>query len=238
MKVLYFDCIGGISGDMILAAFLDAGLSFNTLKKELKKLPLTGYNIKKLNTKVGEISATRFIAEIKTAKKRSVSQILNLIRKSKLNKKIKTDALKMYENIIAAERVVHREKGGPELHELSDEDSIIDIVGISIAKNLMGIEKAYVSEVPVGKGIIESKGGLLPLPAPATLTLLKGFKLRFLDIDFEFTTPTGACAIKTFCKPLDKFSLIYPEKIGYGAGTYRIPGYLNLLRIIIGNTQE
>lgn len=224
MKILYFDCIGGISGDMILAALLDAGLDFDMLKIELKKLNIAGYSLKKFKVKQGHSRATKFEVIVKNRRGRSLNQIFSLIQKSRLDKKIKEDAVRVYKNIAAAENSIHGKNY--HLHQLSETDSIIDIIGFAIAKTKLGIEKIYVSDIPLGKA------------APATIRLLNGFRVKFSNLEFESTTPTAAAIIKTFCQPGQPLSPITLEKAGYGAGTYRIPDYQNLLRIAIGEISE
>ena len=238
MRIAYFDCFSGISGDMTIAAFLDAGLSMKTLSKELSKLKLKGYSLKKTDASRGSLSGTRFncIAEVKRHGHRPLKEIFSIIEKSPLKQKVKSIARNIFTTIGGAEAQVHRhgQRTGIYLHELGDIDSVIDIVGTAVALDELGIEDVYSSKVTLGRGFVDTRHGALPLPAPATVEILKGVPLEISDCEAELVTPTGAGILKTLSKGFGRMPQMEIGAIGYGAGSRDIPGRPNMLRVLIG----
>lgn len=237
MRILYFDCFSGISGDMAVGAFLDAGLPLEDLKKELRKLPLDGYDIRTEHTEKHGIGGTKFIVDIEPSHQhRDLAAIASIINESSLDHRIKKSSLGMFTLLAEAEGAVH---GVPpekvHFHEVGAVDSIVDIVGCAAAMHLMGIAEAYSSPVPLGSGFVKSRHGELPVPAPATLALLKDKPVYQNEIKRELTTPTGAAILAYFAKRFGSVPPMRPSLTGYGAGTADLP-IPNLLRIIIGET--
>jgi len=244
-KLLYLDCFSGISGDMMLGALLDAGLDISCLSKELDKLDLSNYRIKRSNVIAGAISAVKFDVEI-TGKQveRNYADIKALIMKSSLIEEVKKTSLDIFESIAAAEAKIHgRDISDVHFHEVGAVDSIIDIVGTAIGLHKLKIEKILSSHVPLGSGSIDTAHGKLPIPAPATLEILKGVPVYSGDFDFEVTTPTGAGIVRTLARGFERPGDMEIESIGYGAGSKGISGHKqshsstfpNVLRILIGN---
>jgi len=241
MKIAYFDCFSGISGDMAIAAFLDAGLSLDALSKELKKLKVSGYALKKTKVKRGELAGTKFdcIAAGTPHAHRSLKEILAIIDKSRLSGTVKALAKDIFERIGAAEARVHGIAKGKDvhLHELGDIDSIIDIVGIAIAIDALGIDEIYASNINMGRTFVNSKHGILPIPGPATLELLRGVPVTIVKTEAELVTPTGAGILRSTVKSFGEMPLMKISKIGYGAGSRDIEGAPNMLRVIIGESE-
>ncbi|OGD16660.1 TIGR00299 family protein [Candidatus Atribacteria bacterium RBG_19FT_COMBO_35_14] len=235
MKIAYFDCFSGISGDMIVGALLDAGLKIETLEKELKKLGLTGYQLEVNKVVKKGISATKFKVKIKEeGVERRFKDILTILEKSKLDEEIKKETQKIFFNIAQAESKIHQEDiDRIHFHEIGGLDSIIDITSAVIGIKTLGIEEIYSSALPLGKGFVECSHGIIPVPAPATLELLKNIPTYSGGIESEMITPTGAAIISTLAKSFGERPLMKIEWIGYGAGEkeFRIP---NLLRVSIG----
>lgn len=238
MKIAYLDCFSGISGDMAIAAFLDAGLELPVLSRELKKLNIKGYELKKVKVKRGEIAGTRFVcvATKDYAGHRSLKSIIAIIDKSSLNTRVKAIAKDIFHNIGTAEALVHGLGKGAAvwLHELGNIDSIIDIVGIAIAIDALDIDEVYASVVNMGRTFVRSSHGNLPIPGPAALELLKGAYVKMLDVDAELVTPTGAGMLKTLSKGFGAMPPMKVSRVGYGAGTKEIKEIPNMLRVIIG----
>lgn len=237
-KIAYFDCYSGISGDMTIGAFLDAGLDFDALSVELSKLKLKGYELMKSRIKRGELAGTKFdcIVDRKTHQHRFLNEILDLIEKSSLNNKVKTMAIDIFSNIGDAEAKVHGigAKADIRFHELGDIDSIVDIVGTAIAIDRLGIEAVYSSKVPTGRTLVKTAHGTWPIPAPAMLELLKGIPLKISELEGELVTPTGAGILKTLAKSFGDAPEMKISEIGYGAGTKDYKVIPNMLRIMIG----
>lgn len=235
MKVAYFDCFSGISGDMTVGALLDAGLELETLEEELKKLDLSGYQLEVKKVVKRGISATQFKVKIKEeGVERKFKDILTILEKSKLDEEIKKETKKIFFNIAQAESKIHQiDIDKIHFHEIGGLDSIIDITSAVIGIKTLGIEEIHSSALPVGKGFVKCAHGVIPVPAPATLELLKNIPTYSGGIESEMITPTGAAIISTLAKSFEKRPLMKIEKIGYGAGEkeFTIP---NLLRVSIG----
>lgn len=235
MNIAYFDCPTGVSGNMILAALLDAGLSFSYLKNELKKLKLKGYSLKLSGISKSGFRAKHFDVRMADKKsKRSISEIYGIIDKSGLNKRVKQLSRKIFEKLFAAESRVH---GGSiyHLHETGAIDAMIDIVGAVIGLDKLGIQEVYCSPLPFGYGQIESFHGMLPNPSPAAAELLKGVPVYKKNIKGELVTPTGAAIITTVAKSFADMPKFELKKTGLGAGTFDFKEP-NILRLFIGES--
>jgi len=235
MKIAYFDCFSGISGDMTVSALLDAGLKIETLEKELKKLSLSGYRLEVNKVIKKGISATQFKVEIKEeGVERRFKDILDIFEKSKLDEEIKEEAKKIFLNIAQAESKIHQKDIDKiHFHEVGGLDCIIDITSTVIGIKKLGIKEVYSSALPLGKGFVECAHGVIPVPAPATLELLKDIPTYSGEIESEMVTPTGAAIVSTLAKGFGGRPLMRIEKTGYGAGEREFP-IPNLLRVSIG----
>lgn len=229
----YVDIISGISGDMFLASLIDAGLSVNKLKKELKKLEIE-FDIE-VEKKKDVIEGTNVYIFSEDRKHRKLADILNLIEESKIDSDIKEKAKEIFLKLGEAEAKIHG-VGIDEIHfhEVGAVDTIVDIVGSLIGIKEMRIEKLYSSPVLLGRGKVKCEHGVLPVPAPAVIELLKNKPVVFSSTPTEITTPTGAVLVS-----MAEFS--YPEmrikKTGYGMGKKKL-NFPNVLRLIIGEEIE
>lgn len=242
MKIAYFDCFSGISGDMTIGAFLDAGLKFERLSKELAKLKLKGYALTRARVTRGEIAGTKFDCVTGSAPHghRSLKEITSLIERSSLKARVKDTAIKIFNAIAAAEMKVHGKDRAKDMifHELGDIDSIVDIVGTSIAIDELGIDAVYSSNVSMGRTIVASRHGNIPVPSPASLELLKGVPVSISEIGSELVTPTGAGILKALTKSFGQAPQMEIEAIGYGAGSKEIMERPNMLRVMIGELKD
>ncbi|MBE3090136.1 MAG: nickel pincer cofactor biosynthesis protein LarC [Actinobacteria bacterium] len=220
-RILYLDCFSGISGDMMVGALIDLGVDLQYIKNKLKNLDIGGYELKSSKVKINAIYATRFQVNVKKSQPpRSYKDIKNLIGSSRLRPAIKELALKIFEKIAEAETRVHNQKiEDVHFHEIGALDSIIDITATAAALDSLKLELIYAREVPLGSGIASTMHGKIPIPAPATVEILKGVPSYGGNFDFEVTTPTGAAIISTICHRFGKMPLMCIEKIGMGAGT-------------------
>ena len=240
MKIAYFDCFSGISGDMALGALLDAGLSLSVLSGELKKLNLKGYELKKSRVRRGELVGTKFDCIVKNPHNkyshRPFVEILKIIDESSLNKIVKEAAKNIFKEIGSAEAKIHgiSDIRKLNLHELGDIDSIIDIVGVVIAIDKLGIGEIYSSPINFGRTLINTKGGILPMPSPASLEILKRVPSKISNISSELVTPTGAGILKVMSKGFGEMPQMKISDIGYGAGAKELDEIPNMLRVMIG----
>jgi len=238
MKILYFDCFSGVSGNMILGAMVDAGIDIKALKKELKKLDLHSYSLKVSKVKRKGIKGTK--VDVIVDKKKHLhhthyKDIKRLIERSKLPEKIKEDSLSIFKNIAEAEAKIHRTSvDNVHFHEVGAVDSIVDVVGTSICISLLNSDITLSSPINTGKGMVKTEHGLLPVPAPATTEMLKGFPSYSSDIEFELATPTGVGIITAMAKASNTIPVMKTNVIGYGAGSKDFSDSPNLLRIMIG----
>jgi uncharacterized protein (TIGR00299 family) protein len=250
-KVAYFDCFAGISGDMCLGALVDAGVNLSDIKKGLKKLPIQNYSLTSKKVLRGGVSATKVDVILKGSGVKSKTHegqgsratkwkdIEKIIKTSQLSEKIKQKGLHIFKKLFEAEARVHGEPFDKvHLHELGGIDCLVDIFGTLIGLDILGIEKIYVSSINLGSGSVKTEHGMLPVPAPATAELLKGYPVYSSDIPFELTTPTGAAIISGMNADPYSLSKIKIEKIGYGAGNKDIENMPNTLRILIGKEAD
>jgi hypothetical protein len=235
MKIAYFDCPTGISGNMILAALMDAGLSPSYLKNELKKLRIKGYSLKITNVRKSCFRAKHIDVLIPDRKGgRTISEIYGIIGRSSLNNNVKQLSKRIFERLFKAESKVH---GGKiyHLHETGAIDAIVDIVGAAIGIHKLGIKEVYCSPLPLGYGPIRSSHGMLPNPAPAAAELLKGVPVYKKHIKAELVTPTGAAIITTLAKSFTGMPKLFLKNIGMGAGTFNF-AEANILRLFVGES--
>ncbi|MGC8970722.1 MAG: nickel pincer cofactor biosynthesis protein LarC [bacterium] len=239
MKVVYFDCFNGISGDMILGALFDLGLDREAWSRELDKLDIQGYKVKIEKKRKGPLMGTDIdiIIEDKVTH-RHAKEILDIVSDSKLDDDIKEKSLKILTRIARAESSIHNEPlEEVHLHELGGIDTIIDVVGSIVGLKLLGIERVYSSPLPVGEGFVETAHGKLPIPAPATIELLKGVPIYSNGMKGELVTPTGAGIISTISFGFGQIPPVTVEKIGYGVGKKDFP-VPNMLRAIMGELYQ
>ena len=238
-QIAYFDCPSGISGNMVLGALIDAGLSIKYLKKELAKLKLSGYMIKTSKAKKGSLVGTHLEVILKKKEKpRNLKEILSIINKSKLSKNIKWKSKLIFTRLAKAEAKVHGEKiEKVHFHDIGAIDTIIDVVGTLIGLEKLGIQEIHSSPLHVGKGTIKYIHGTLPIPTPATAELLKGVPIYSRATKGELVTPTGAAIISTLSKGFESLPKLKVSSIGYGAGTRNLKNP-NLLRIMIGEADS
>jgi uncharacterized protein (TIGR00299 family) protein len=239
MQIAYFDCFSGVSGDMILGALIDAGLDFHQLKSELSKLKISGYTLKTEKTTRKSLSGTIFTINTEEDHvERHLKDIEEIIDRSDLEDDIKASSKAIFQEFAHVEAKIHNsDHKNVHFHEIGGLDSIIDIVGSLIGIKILGIEAVYVSSIPVGRGFVECDHGILPLPAPATLELLKGIPVYASSFEKELVTPTGIAILKNVARSFGTIPNMKVNRIGYGAGSrdLKIP---NLLRVWVGETEE
>jgi hypothetical protein len=234
--IAYFDCFSGISGDMTLGALIDLGVPAKWLKDSLGRIPLTGFDLSVATVTRNGIKAKSVDVHAKNDKKsRNYAEISSLIKKSSLSHNIKQMSLDIFERIADAEARIH---GCPReevhFHEVGGIDAIVDIVGTALCVDYLGIEKVIASRIPLGTGFVSCRHGTLPIPAPATIEILKGVPVYGTGILYELVTPTGAAIIVTLAESFETMPDMIVEKTGYGAGKRDLESIPNLLRVITG----
>ena len=232
----YFDCFSGISGDMTLGAFIDLGVPVEWLQDSLGGLPLTGFDLSVSTISRNGIKAKSVQVHAEDdVKSRDYAEIKQLLKKSSLSGSIKQRSLEVFARIADAEAVIHGcSRDRVHFHEVGGIDAIVDIVGMALCVDYLGIEKVISSRIPLGSGFISCRHGTLPVPAPATLGILKGIPVYGTGIPHELVTPTGAAIIVTLAESYETMPDMIIEKTGYGAGKRDLESIPNLLRVIIG----
>jgi uncharacterized protein (TIGR00299 family) protein len=242
MKIAYFDTIAGISGDMTLAAFLDAGVPLEKLSGIFSSLDLPGVEFDVSRCVRNGISAAKVDVVISQQKQyhRHLSDILGMIDESDLGGRVKKMAGAIFTEVAKAEAKIHASTVEKvHFHEVGAVDSIVDIVGTAMCIDIMGIDQIYSSPVKLGSGgFVQAAHGRLPLPGPAAMEILKNYPTVLTDIPFELTTPTGAAIIKALSGGVLSTEKIVVQRIGYGAGSRELKEVPNLLRILIGELPD
>lgn len=250
MRALYFDAFSGISGDMAVSALLALGVDLAQLQRDLGGLPVGGYRLRSSDREVNGIRARRFEVEVIPTpghaaqhmgagvighEHRAFRDIRAMLEASSLRLAVKEKALAIFTRLAEAEGRVHGLSADDvTFHELGAVDSIVDVVATAIGLVELGVERVYVSVLPLGSGTIESQHGIIPIPAPATVELLKGFPVRFGDGTGEMVTPTGAAIVAALATPDEILPTMHVEAVGYGAGARPLNDRPNLLRALLG----
>ncbi len=236
MKVAYFDLFCGISGDMALGALIDAGVEVEALKSQLAKLRLQGWKLETEKVVKRGVSATSVsIIANDTHTERGIDQIRQIIESSDLPNGVKSNSLAVFSRLAEVEAKIHSVPVERiHFHELGAIDTIIDIVGTCICLDLLQVRHVYASAIPTFHGSVKTRHGQLPLPAPATLELLKNAPWRELGIEGEIVTPTGAAILAVLAKSFGPMPAMMITSVGWGAGKMDLD-VPNVLRVIIGD---
>jgi hypothetical protein len=237
MKIAYFDCFSGISGDMILGAFLDLGLPRKLLRQTLSQLPLPELQLIIKREERSYITGQTLVVKGKKGQPifRTYKTIKQLIEKSKTENLIKENSLAILKRLARVEGKIHGiDVEDVHFHEIGALDTVVDIVGAALAINYFQIGNIISSPLPLGQGWIQSGHGPLPLPAPATLALLKGAEVIPSKADKELVTPTGAAILTHYVRSYGRPPAMVLKGVGYGLGQRHLKDRPNALRIWLG----
>lgn len=247
MKAAYFDCLfSGVSGDMTLGALLACdGADEARFREGLAALSVPGYELSIERVKREGITATDVdvrLLERDQGHGRHLSDIAAILHASSLSGRVQQQALAVFTRLADAEAKIHgTSRDEIHFHEVGAVDAIVDIVGACLLLEMLGVEQVYTSPFPCGHGTVVCQHGVMPVPAPATLELLRGFPVRALDIEGELVTPTGAALVTTLADPAQAGPMppMMVTTVGYGAGKKQFaPDRPNLLRVIVGEVQN
>jgi pyridinium-3,5-bisthiocarboxylic acid mononucleotide nickel chelatase len=235
-KMLYVDAVGGVAGDMLLAALLDAGADETSVREALKGLGVPGLDLEVGGERRHGIAARRVKVLFREEHvHRSWSDVRALIETGPLPSRARERALAVFSELARAEGRVHRVPPDEvRFHEVGAADAIADVCGIAVALESLDVEEVGCSPLPVARGFIDAAHGRLPLPAPATLDLLRGAPLYGLDLDAELVTPTGAAVVAALAGEFGPVPSMRLDAVGYGAGTRDLPEIPNVVRVLVG----
>ena len=241
MAIAYFDCFSGAGGDMIVGALLDAGADFQVLQSELAKLNLGGFSIRSETVLRGALTGRKYHVDVKSGESpgRCLRDILEIIDSAGLAPRAAERAGKIFTRLAKAEAHVHGvDVDEVHLHEVGAVDSIADIVGATVAMEILDVERMYCSPIPLGSGTITCQHGQIPVPAPATARLLIGAKTFPGAGKGELTTPTAAAVLTALAESFGPPPEMEITAVGYGAGTRQTEFLPNLLRVFLGRESD
>jgi pyridinium-3,5-bisthiocarboxylic acid mononucleotide nickel chelatase len=236
-RVAYLDCVGGLAGDMLLAALVDAGAELQTLRDIPRALGIDGVEIDAERVERQGIGALHLTIEAADDHDhRNYADIRDLVREADLPEPARDRALEAFRRLAEVEGGVH---GVPpddvHFHELGSLDTLVDVCGAFVLLDELGVERVVSSPLPFARGLVEAAHGVLPLPAPATLGLLQGAELVGIDSVAELVTPTGAAIAATVVDAWGALPPLTLECVGYGAGTKELTDRPNIVRVVLGS---
>lgn len=237
----YFDCFSGISGDMTLGAFVDLGVPLEWLQEAIAGvLPQNNFELSVTPASKMGIGAQKVDVLVKDENtSRDYSAIKSLIMNGNMPENARKISLDIFKKVALAESKIHGcELDTVHFHEVGAVDSIVDITGAALCVDYLGIDKVFSSPLHLGKGFVNCRHGRLPVPAPATLEILKDTPICGTDIPHELVTPTGAAIIKTLSSHFGSMPEMVIQKTGYGAGHRNLDSRPNLLRVSLGTIYE
>jgi uncharacterized protein (TIGR00299 family) protein len=236
---LHFDCYSGAAGNMLLGALLDLGVPRRTVRQAIGRLGLEPVRMYVEEVHRGALAAlhVRFAGGARTPRERRWRTIRQLLRRSELPPGIRERSLQVFEQLAQAEGRVHGiSPDRVHFHEVGAVDALCDIVGVCAAVEHLAPERITASSLALGRGVVETEHGTLPLPAPATLELLSGLPTHPLDVVWETVTPTGAALLRVLVDEFGSMPALRPDTTGYGAGGDRDGPLPNTLRAVLGQT--
>jgi len=240
MRVAYFDCISGVSGDMLLGALVDAGVALEILTERLRALRLHEFELTAEKVTRGGIAGTKVNVTVTHSHDhhRHLDDVLSIIESSDLPTKPKSDAQRVFRRLAEVEAKVHHTTPDQiHFHEVGAVDSIVDIVGAAIGLELLAVDEILVSPIRTGTGFVTCEHGRLPVPAPATAELLRDFPSIGTDIPHELATPTGVAILTTLGTAAPQRPALAEYTIGYGAGGRDNAEMANVLRLFVGEAE-
>ncbi|WP_437977481.1 nickel pincer cofactor biosynthesis protein LarC [Sorangium sp. So ce295] len=234
-KVLFFDAFSGIAGDMTIAALLDLGVPLLVIERAVAALPLDGFHLHRGHAHRSGIVATSFDVHVEAPQpERTYGSIDAMLAAAPLDPPVAALARRIFRRLGEAEAAVHRIRlEDVHFHEVGAVDAIVDIVGAAAAIVHIGAEVVG-SPLPMGRGFVKARHGILPLPPPAAVACLRGVPTYGVELDAELVTPTGAAIIATLATRFERWPTFAPDRIGFGAGQRELPDRPNLLRVVLG----
>ena len=236
MKIVYFDCVSGVSGDMILGSLVAVGAPLLEIERNLRALPLQGFTLGSATVQRHGFDALQLqVRAEETRSHRHWSEIRRMLEGGGLPARVLRRALGAFTLLAESEAEVHGTSVEKvHFHEVGAVDAIVDIVGTAWALELLGVDRCHASAIPQGRGFVKAAHGTLPIPAPATLRILEGVPVLMTEIEAELTTPTGAALLRSLCETIGEPVGIRPMRTGVATGTLDLAERPNILRAVLG----
>jgi uncharacterized protein (TIGR00299 family) protein len=238
--IAWWHCFAGIAGDMALGSLVDAGADLSLVERELVALPVGGWRLEAQPVLRAGVAATQVVVHTQgSTVVRTHAHIVGLITEARLPERARERALAAFAALAGAEGRLHRRPPAQvHFHEVGAVDAIIDVVGTCVALEILGVHSVAASAVAQGTGVSRSSHGLLPVPAPAVVELLRDAPTYGTDIPHELTTPTGAALLAALAARWGPLPAMTVRASGYGAGSREIDGLPNALQVVIGEATE
>jgi len=237
-RVAYLDAVGGLAGDMLLAALIDAGAPAEQVGEGLRAIPAAGLELRSetvIRHGIAALRVTVVAASPEPQPHRTWSDVRELLDAAALPVRARARAHAAFAALARAEAAVHGiDPDEVHFHEVGALDAIGDVCGIALALEALGVDELACSPLPVPRGLISAAHGRLPLPAPATLELLRGAPLYGVELDVELVTPTGAAILAGLGASYGPLPAMRLDAIGYGAGARELPDRPNVVRVLSG----
>lgn len=236
-RLLYVDCVAGVAGDMLLGALLDAGASHERVESGLGGLGVPGLALEVTRAERHALAAARVrvVAAEEGHVHRNWADVRAMIARAGLPPRAEQRAQDAFRRLALAEAGVHgTEPDEVHFHEVGAIDALADVCGVALALEDLGVDRVVCSPLPMGRGVITSAHGRLPLPAPATLELLMGAPLYGVDLEVELVTPTGAALVAACAESFGQLPAMRVDALGYGAGSRDLPSLPNVVRVLLG----
>jgi pyridinium-3,5-bisthiocarboxylic acid mononucleotide nickel chelatase len=236
--IAYLDCAGGLAGDMLLAALLDAGAPEAALREIPARLGLGGVELELERVERHGIGALH-VDVVGGQGERSWRSLREQLMAADLEESVRERAIAVLQRLADVEGVIHGvEADAVVFHELGAADTLVDVVGAVTLLAELGVDRLVCSPLPVGRGVVQTAHGVLPLPAPATAALLVGVPVVGVELEAELVTPTGAALAATLADGWGPIPAMTIERLGYGAGTADFAERANVLRVFVGRAAE
>jgi uncharacterized protein (TIGR00299 family) protein len=234
----WFHCFAGIAGDMALGSLIDAGADVSEVRALLDRLPMAGWSMEVSPVMRGGIGATKVdVVVADTPVVRTYAHIIGLVDEARLPERVRNRAQATFAALAEAEGHLHRRPAAQvHFHEVGGVDAVIDVVGTCAALEVLGVDAVWSSPVANGMGMVRSAHGMLPVPAPAVVELLRGAPTYGRDVPYELTTPTGAALLAATVTGWGPMPPIQIAASGFGAGTRDLEGLPNLLQVVLGDS--
>lgn len=239
MRLAYFDCFSGISGDMALGALVHAGADLEEIAKIVSTFPIEGFELAAEEVDVRGMPALTIRMEAgPQGVIRTWSSMRALLNEADLPAEARRTAYRMYHRLAHAAATVHgKDAELVTFHEFGEVDCLVAFVGCAVAIEMLGVERVFASPVPTGMGMMRTEHGIMPIPSPVVMELLQGVPTYSRGIPVELVTPTGAAILSAVSEGYGDMPMMRADHVGYGAGPFR-PDFPNALRVVIGEEQR